>query len=1218
MKYELRQKITNINHVDGIPDIISDIMGKRGVKDINNFLHPSLNMLHNPFLFVNMKDAVETIKNAVNNKKPIIIHGDYDVDGTLATTIMYLGIRAFTPKVSYYIPDRHKEGYGLHEETIKMIAERVPGALIITVDCGITACAEVDFAKSLGLDVIVTDHHNQQGNRPDCIIIDAKAEGETYPFKELCGAGVALKVIQALSGEKAINKFIDLAAIATIADVVPLVEENRIIVSKGLDFINYMKRPGVDALIKQIPCDKITSSDIAFKYAPMINACGRLGSGIDVVKLMTRPTVEEAIPYAIKLNELNKQRKTIETDIFSQSVSMLGNFNKNSIVLWNEEWESGVVGIVASRLVEKYRRPAIMFSFDKGKNLWTGSGRSIPGVNLFSLLSQCKFLHSFGGHDAAAGVKVTPENIQKFSDEFDLLCSKIQPSIFEEKIICDLSLKMSDINRNLLDALDILQPCGEGNPEVKILLNNVSMKNVIIRAGKHFSASVFDDSGICDAVCFNSAIPDNLDNIDMSVSLGINKYKGRDKLQLTIMSLSHNGKSMRKPPVSPVTSYGARVIDQPIEVLGLNQRKLQQFQKAGIDTVQKLINYLPTKYNDFRYTKTCRDIIMPEIGAIEGVITRIKTTEKITYAMCRDDNGDTFMACWFHQDYVARMLSAGYRYIFCGRVSRSDRGMVQVFPMYFGNNISKYKTIIPEYKKIAGMSSEFLIQSIDKALQITPNTDFLELDIVKQFGIMSDYDATVKLHHPCNDFEIRDGQKRKVFNELFEFNFILKSRNKVNAESKYVLKRRDKFEKLKALLPYKLTNDQGNCIDEMYKYMNSGKILNALVQGDVGSGKTMVALFSMLLAINNGHQACIIAPTEVLARQHYDEISGYLEKLGFKTGYLVGGMKVSEKKALLKGINDGSINAIVGTHAVIQKDVKFNDLAVVVIDEQHKFGVAQREKLASIEGPHMISMSATPIPRTLSMATYGDNIQIYSIKQKPAGRKDVITLKMYDDDSVNNFMLQQIRQGHQCYVVCPMIDDSETGTMAGVRSVKQEAEAMINWFNNYPEVKISNITGRMKKELIAEEIERFVKNETNILISTTIIEVGVNVPNATVMVLKSSERFGLAGAHQLRGRVGRGSAQSYCLLQTDMDDPKADILCETTDGFEIARQDLLMRGSGDYIGTQQSGNNRNVMLMMSEPELYKQISELNNSIYKDPAKFAKYKFILEKIKDEES
>lgn len=1221
-------KTYNINEVEDMgrkfglsPDFCS-ILFKKGLDNeqkIQEYLNPSFNNVFDPFLFRNMGYVVNRIKKAIQNKEGICIFGDYDVDGTLATASLLLTLKWLGAKVSYYIPNRHTDGYGLNKDAIKAMTGI---SLIITVDCGITSIEEVEYAKSLGIDVIVTDHHNPKDVLPNCAIIDAKVPGETYPFKELCGTGVVAKIIHALCGIEYMKKFIDLIAIATVADLVPLVSENRIFVQKGLDFMNYMKRPGIQGLSKYAQGEeKVQSYHLGFRYGPMINACGRLGDATDVVKLMTTadPTTIETLSK--KLYDYNEKRKEIEKNILEECLKKIGQASKKSIVLWGENWETGVIGIVASRLVEIYHCPVILLGYDSSKGLYVGSGRSIDGISLFNLLSNCSdVIFSFGGHDAAAGLKISPENLQIFSQKFDDECKKFSDDIFKEIVIYDLPIKINTITKKFFGELQRVQPTGLGNPNVKFLLKNVSIKNVIARGKnrEHFSCTIFDETANCNAICFNNKIPESLDNIDMVISLTINNYKGKEEINCIIEKFKIDENISCINLASPVTQYGVRVIDSPLEILGISDKKIAQFNKSGIFSVQQLVNYLPKKYLDFRYPKKANEIYsQAELCSMIGTVIKLKQGPKISYAMCKDENNNLFMAAWFHQDYVLRLINVGYQYIFCGKAQRSESGLVQIYPMYFSYDINKYKTIIPEYKKIKGMSNEYLLESIDKALQLTANTDFLDKFIVDKFHLMSDYDATRVLHHPKNDFEIRDGQRRKVFNDLFKFNFILKSKNNDKAQSQFVMKKREKWNELKNILPYKLTGDQNKCLEELYQYMSSGKVLNALVQGDVGSGKTMIGLFSMLLAANNGYQSCIIAPTEVLAKQHYEEISNYMDKLGYKVGYLVGGLKTRERKAVLAGLKDGTINMVVGTHAIIQDSVEFNNLSLVVIDEQHRFGVSQREKLSNMLGPHMISMSATPIPRTLSMALYGDNIQVYSIKEKPAGRKDIITKQMENDDEINMFMLEQIRQGRQCYVVCPLIEDSESEAMSDVRSVKQEVDSLFNFFKNYPEVKISNTTGKMKKELIEEEIQKFVNNETNILVSTTIIEVGVNVPNSTVMVLKSSERFGLAQSHQLRGRVGRGNYQSYCILQTTKDDPKAEILCNTNDGFEIAKQDLLLRGAGDYIGTQQTGNNRNVLLMMSEPELYKKISSLNDEIFNDNKLFSKYKYILEENEQKE-
>ena len=1220
MIYKQRKRNNNSNisvsNDFNISNTFKEILINRGYDTdlkINEFLNPNLSFLLDPFLFNNMGYLINKIEEYVSFKKKIIIYGDYDVDGTMATSSLFLALLNKGAIVDYYIPDRHKDGYGLNKNALQYIKNNMNGDLIITVDCGITSVEEVEFCKQLGMEIIITDHHEPKEILPNCAIIDAKVKGENYPFKDLCGTGVVAKIIHALCGINVMKKFLDLIAMATVADLVPLIGENRIFVSEGLKFMNYIKRPGVKELFNYIGEGPIESYHLGFRIGPMINACGRLGNATDVVKLMTTNDINIISPLAKKLYDYNEERKVIEKNIYEECLNMLGNDKRKSIVLWSDHWESGVVGIVASRLIEIYHCPAILLCFDKDNNIYSGSGRSIDGIDIFNTLKNCSmFLKSFGGHKAAAGMKITIENLDNFSKKFNEECSKYDDEIFDETLAYDEVVKLSSFNKSFYNEIKLMQPCGLGNSNIKVLLNNVSMKNMITRgkSQQHFSCNVFDDTSNCDAICFNKKIPEYHDDIDIIASLSLSEYKGKEKVSCNIESFKQSDISLQNKLTSVQTQYGIRVVDQPLEVLGLNDKKLKQFHKSGIFTIQELINYFPRKYLDFRYPKMTYEITEQyEVCSIIGTVIKIKQGPKIAYAMVKDDNGGVFMAAWFHQDYVLRLLNVGYRYIFCGQARKSETGLVQIYPSYFGSNISKYQAIIPEYKKISDMAAEYLIGAIDKALAMLANTDFLDKFIVDKFNLLSDYDATMKLHHPSNDFDIRDGQRRKIFNDLFKFNFILKSQAKENVSSKYILKNNDKCDELRKLLPYNLTNDQNNCLNQIYDYVSSGKILNSLVQGDVGSGKTMIALFSMLLAVNNGFQACLIAPTEVLARQHFDEISGYMEQLGYTVGYLVGGLKVRERRATLNGIKDGTINIVVGTHAIIQDSVEFNNLSLVVIDEQHRFGVSQREKLYSLEGPHMISMSATPIPRTLSMAIYGDNIQVYNIKEKPAGRKDIITLRMDNDNDINQFMLEQIRQGRQCYVVCPLIEKSESEKMTDVHSVKKEVDSLVEYFKNYPEVKISNTTGKMKKELISEEIDKFTRNETNILVSTTIIEVGVNIPNSTVMVIKSSERFGLAQAHQLRGRVGRGSHQSYCILQTDKDDPKAEILCNSNDGFEIAKQDLLLRGAGDYIGTQQTGNNKNVMLMMSEPELYKQISELNDEIYGNSPLLAKYKYI---------
>lgn len=1211
-----------------IPVAFADILIKRGYlseNSIREFLSPCFGNLVDPFCFREMKKAVDCIRGALLTGDKIYIYGDFDVDGTMATTILALELRNAGANVCCYIPDRHAEGYGLNNDAIKKLYDK-GCRLLITVDCGITGKENVEYAYSLGMKVIITDHHEAPDSVPFCeAVLDPKVSGETYPFRHLCGAGVALKLVQALSGMDAGKKYMDLAALATVADIVPLTGENRVIVSEGLKFMNHSLRPGLRALAGYAMGSEtmITSYHLGFRFAPMINACGRLGDASNSVRLMSTANIETVKALASMFNDLNEQRKQIESEILDECIAKIEGMadrKTKGIVVSGDEWESGVIGIVASRLVDRYHCPVIVMTHNICEHKYHGSCRSINGISIYDVLKKCgNHIMKFGGHTAAAGLDVEEGELEKFQSAFYDIMSEFPDDVFEPKIMYDTELNISDVTPDLAESLSRLEPCGMGNPKVRIASKNVSLKNikVIGTNREHYSCQVYDETGSCRAVAFRQKRPDEFLDMDVVFTPGINSYNGKSEVQCILEYIGLSEEHIVRNEASKNTSYGVRIVDQDIDVLNINPRKVKQFHNAGIYTIKQLVNYLPKKYHDFRKPVLIREMQPKEIGCVIARIIKIKSSQKGVFATCVDDANTVFMVSWFNQPYIAKSLSPHTRYIFCGTVNFSEDGFPMFSAKYYSKDIESLKILKPEYKKIKGMSDDYLTDCIKRALGMIPNVDYLEYDTVKSFGLMSEYDATTKLHSPSNDMDIRDAQKRKVFDDLFRFNFILKNKfNSLDNKNIPYIKSCDIWSAMKGSLPYTLTADQNKAISDMLEYIKRGKRLNSLVQGDVGAGKTIVAFFMMALMMENGYQSCIIAPTEVLAKQHYDGLTELMAPFNVKVGYLVGKMKAKEKRETLAGIKDGTVQMVVGTHAVIQDSVEFNNLGLAVIDEQHRFGVAQRDRLNNIKNnPHMITMSATPIPRTLSMALFGDNIQVFNIKTKPAGRLDIVTVKAGSDKETNELMLREIRKGRQCYVVCPLIDESESEKMANVNSVATEVENIMKYFKEYPEVRVSNITGRMKQADINEEIRKFADNETNILISTTIIEVGVNIPNATVMVIKSSERFGLAQAHQLRGRVGRGVYQSYCVLQPNGDDIKAEILCSTSDGFEIARQDMLLRGAGDYIGTQQTGSNRDVMLMMAEPELYQQISVLNDKIYKDPSRFAKFKYIIDEYKE---
>lgn len=1219
--------VSEIKNNAKVSDVLAKVFAARGCSSsadvIKRYIDFNKDVFIDPFLFRDMKKAVDAIYQVKNEGGTVVIFGDYDVDGTMATSIMLLGLYEIGVNLKCFVPNRMTDGYGLSEHLIDVIQEKYNPSLIITVDCGITAKDAVAYAYSKGIKVIVSDHHEPPQELPVCeAILDAKVEGETYPFKELCGAGVASKIVWAACGYEVFRKYLDLVALATVADLVPLNGENHALVKAGLMWLNRMPmRMGMKIMSDYIKKgnEPVTTYMFGYKYGPMINACGRLGDAkIAIATMVNR--LEYQVQNAVKqMHMLNEKRKEIEHNTIEECFKLLKNDErvlKKSIVLWGANWHSGVIGIAASKIQERHNCPVVLLAYDKDKKQYHGSCRSIDGVDIYALLCECKdTIVQFGGHKMAAGLTVAEDRINDFKQAFENAVNKIPDETFERVYYHDGVVAVKDINENLIHSIKYLEPCGVGNPAAKFLLKNVSLKDIVMCGKKldSFRCTLYDETGSVQAIAFNSTRPDEFAEYDMIISPKTNSFRGKAIIQCNILAMHKSANSKNTAALSEETVYGTRIVDQSIDVLGLAPKKQKQFNDAGIFTLGDLIDYVPKKYNDFRYDKTVSEVTDKEVCCIIGDITKKHFGEKMIRADCVDKTGRRFMACWFNQPYVYQPLIEGKTYIFCGQVRIMDNGFVQIIPTEWDYHLENLQKMVPVYKKIKGMSNAYLIDSIKAAMKATANTDYLEKVVCSKFGLVSKYDCMFKLHFPNNDMDVRNAKRRMIFDNLFRFNFILKDRMKDgDFNTAFPVKSNRIWDSIRKLLPYDLTPDQNETLNGMYSRMQTGERLNALVQGDVGTGKTIVAFMMMAMAFENCFQSCIIAPTEVLAQQHYNGLLEITDKLGIKIGYLTGSTKAREKKAIREGLADGSIRMVVGTHAVLQDSVEFNKLGLVIIDEQHRFGVAQRDKLLDNENkPHMITMSATPIPRTLSMALYGDHIQVYNIKTKPAGRKDVITMQMESDNDINNFMLKEIRAGHQCYVVCPLIEDSESEAMAEVTSVNQTVEAITNWFKPYSEVKISNVTGKMKPKEVAEEIEKFVNNETNILISTTIIEVGVNVPNATVMVIKSSERFGLAQAHQLRGRVGRGNDQSYCLLQPAPDDPKADILCSTTDGFEIANQDMLLRGAGDYIGTSQTGSNKDVMLMMAEPDLYREIGYLNDEIFADPARFAKYSYLID-------
>ena len=543
---------------------------------------------------------------------------------------------------------------------------------------------------------------------------------------------------------------------------------------------------------------------------------------------------------------------------------------------------------------------------------------------------------------------------------------------------------------------------------------------------------------------------------------------------------------------------------------------------------------------------------------------------------------------WFKGwKYVEEKLHVNRDYIIFGKPSKFGERLNIAHPEveeYSEKNLEKNSGLQGHYNTSEKMKTRFLNSAGIRKLMYTVFSDRefyipenLPDEIVKNFGMMSRSEAMRQAHFPQNFDLLRRAQARLKFEELFYIQLSIMRQSKLR-EMKYqgfVFDRVGEYFNrfYREYLPFELTDAQKRVIREIRTDMNTGKQMNRLLQGDVGSGKTMVALMTSLIALDNGYQACIMAPTEILATQHYQSISEQVKPLGINVRLLTGSTRKKEREEIDEGLRDGTLQIVIGTHALIEDSVQFKNLGYVVIDEQHRFGVAQRAKLwtKNIRPPHVLVMTATPIPRTLAMTIYGD-LEVSVIDQLPPGRKPIATYHYFDNKraALNGFLEREIEKGRQVYVVYPLIQESEKLDM---KDLEQGYQSMVEAF---PKYNIVMVHGKMKPAYKDAAMQRFASGEAQIMVATTVIEVGVNVPNASVMVIESAERFGLSQLHQLRGRVGRGADQSYCILMSKYElandtRKRLQIMCDSTDGFVIAEADLNLRGPGDIDGLQQSG-----------------------------------------------
>lgn len=622
--------------------------------------------------------------------------------------------------------------------------------------------------------------------------------------------------------------------------------------------------------------------------------------------------------------------------------------------------------------------------------------------------------------------------------------------------------------------------------------------------------------------------------------------------------------------------------DRIDSIKGVGPKTAVLFEKLKVNTVEDLLKLYPRNY--LSYSEPV-DIEAAEIGQRVAIkaqiqsyvdIKRVRSLKLVTCTV-KDMTGSVKLT-WFNSPFLKQMFHIGQTFIFVGNLSRRNSQLTMEHPEYY--TVEQYENLIaslqPVYPLTEGLSNKMVTKAVKNALPLADClVDSVPKTVREKFSLIPLGDAVAGVHFPENIEQLMECRNRLVFDEFFWFLVHMRQMQEhtIKAENHFMIKDFTVADAFIRALPFSLTKGQQEAVDSIKKDLSGNTVMNRLIQGDVGSGKTAVAEIALLSVVKNGYQAAFMAPTEVLAMQHFLGVKKDLEPFGVRVELLCGSTKAAEKRRIYEALAAGEIDILVGTHALIQDKVVYHNLALVITDEQHRFGVRQREKLSEKgEEPHVLVMSATPIPRTLAIIMYGD-LDISVMKDMPASRKPIKNCVVGPKyrPTAYKFMQNQIDEGHQIYIICPMVEASEN---VEAENVIEYQESIKDYFSK--KVNISFLHGKMTPDEKNQIMQDFAEQKIDILVSTTVIEVGINNPNATVMMIENAEKFGLAQLHQLRGRVGRGDAQSYCIMLCATDKQEAldrlNILNQSNDGFFIANEDLKMRGPGDFFGVRQSGD----------------------------------------------
>lgn len=657
-----------------------------------------------------------------------------------------------------------------------------------------------------------------------------------------------------------------------------------------------------------------------------------------------------------------------------------------------------------------------------------------------------------------------------------------------------------------------------------------------------------------------------------------------------------------------------KLFDKLDTLNGVGPKKKSYLEAMGLETISDLGEYFPIRFIDSTNMKPIKELVEGEFATIKAEVVqvvphyhgRLKRLDVIV------TDGFNLKISFFNQNFLSSTFLKGEQFYFYGKVSRFGNNLTMTSPKF--ENVKRKKvlgSIIPVYQQSKDINNKELIKLTDQVLKEYTWKNVIPQEILEKYKLY-DMDKTMReLHRPKSQKTYGNARNSYSFYEILTYLLALSTIKKDREETDIKL-RKFEIEEFLNTLPFTLTDSQMKVIEEVKEDLKSGYRVDRLIQGDVGSGKTVVAMAIMYLFYKNGFQSAIMAPTEILATQHYNSFKNTFDKLGINVALLIGSMKKSQKDEVLEDLKSGKVDMIVGTHALISENVEFKNLGISIVDEQHRFGVLQRKNLSD-KGVNTIVMTATPIPRTLALVMYQD-LQVSTIDTPPAGRLKIQTATINENGLIKalEFIEKELKEGRQAYIICPMIDENE---MLDLNSVKKVYKEIKKYFKDY---NVGLLHGQMKPDEKDRQMEDFEKNKINVLVSTTVVEVGVNVPNATVMMVVNAERFGLSQLHQLRGRVGRGTHQGYCILynksESEIASMRMKVMVESTDGFYISEKDLELRGSGDIFGVRQSGFMGFILANPIKDKMILKYAALEaKNIYRDDPDFIKPEHLQLKI-----